>query len=510
MANIALMQGLVKKLIQIGIIDTMFRKPSKKQLFIRRGIIYAIMTLAVIVIVSITVLLTLGYRINSESGVLEQGALIQFDSRPNGGQIHIDGQRTSAQTAAKRSVLAGAHSFMVTRDGYNSWSKDLTLEAGTLTWLDYIRLVPENLQAQQVLNYETVYGEKASPDNRFILLQQKAEVPTFQLLDLRNREVRSTDISLPQEVISEATAEGVSHRFTMDTWDDSGRYMIVTHEFNDQREWIVVDTQDVATSVNVTRLFSIGLSDLQFAGTSGSIFFGLSDGIIRKLDLSGSTISRGLVSRVESFSMYDTNILTYVGIDAEDQQQRVAGLYRDGDDAPHIIRSAPLDVTLAIDTARYSGTDYIAVSEGANVSILEGRYPTSSQSEVGTTMRVQRELTAVAAPSQLTFSGSGKYLLVQTGKTFSSYEIEYDRLTAATVEANETNSRALRWLDDAHLWVVYDGQVSMRDFDGTNAHNLMTVEPGFDVTLSPNGRYIYGVARVENGYALQRVQMILE
>lgn len=488
----------------------MFRKPSKKQLFIRRGITYAIMTLAVIVIVSITVLLTLGYRINSESGVLEQGALIQFDSRPNGGQIFIDGQRTGAQTAAKRSVLAGAHDFMVQRQGYHQWSKNLTLEAGTLTWLDYIRLVPENLETEQVLNYETVYGEKSSPDNRFILLQQAADVPTFQLLDLRNQDVRSSEIVLPQDIYSEATTEGVTHRFTMNEWDNGGRYMIVTHEYNDQREWIVIDTQDVATSVNVTRLFSIPLSDLQFAGTGGSMFFGLSEGIIRKLDLSGSTISRGLVSRVDSFDMYDTNILTYVGVNPDKQDERVAGLYRDGDEAPHIIRATDLATSLKIDTARFSGDDYIAISEGLTVSVLTGRYPTSSQSELSSTMRVLREFTTTSSIDRLSFSGSGKYLVVQSGAALNSYEIEYDRLQGSTIESNESTKRTMQWLDDAHLWAVHDGKISMRDFDGSNVHNIMTAEAGFDVTLSPNGRYLYGIVRTDDGFALQRVQMILQ
>jgi len=38
----------------------------------------------------------------------------------------------------------------------------------------------------------------------------------------------------------------------------------------------------------------------------------------------------------------------------------------------------------------------------------------------------------------------------------------------------------------------------------------MPMEPGFDATLSQNGRYLYGIAKSGDTYQLQRVRMILE
>jgi hypothetical protein len=80
----------------------MFRRPSKKQLFIRRVITYSVMVLSVFVIVSGIILFILGYRVDSDRGRLEQGALVQFDSRPNGARVTIDGEALAGNTPTSK------------------------------------------------------------------------------------------------------------------------------------------------------------------------------------------------------------------------------------------------------------------------------------------------------------------------------------------------------------------------------------------------------------------------
>lgn len=505
------MQALIKKCIQLAILDSvMFQRRTKKQLIIRRVLTYVIMTLAVFVIVAGTILFILGYRLDSDKGSLEQGALIQFDSAPNGAMVSIDGQSINSRTPSKQSIQAGQHSFSVQRDSYKTWNKSLSVKAGTLTWLDYIRLVPKNLPTESVASYETVVGEKASPDNKWLLVQEKADVASFQLIDLRAQQIKSSLVSIPATVYSEAATANVSHNFAMESWDEGGRYVLVKHTYADKSEHIIVDTQSPDTSINVSRLLSISLSNVTFSGTSGKILYGLSDGVIRKLDVSNGTISRALVSNVQSFDVYDTNIITYVGIDTLNPAQQVAGIYRDGDEVPHILRTIKsLDTVVKIDTARYYNDDYVAVSEGSKVTLFKGRYPASGSADTSS-LKVYAEFMATAVVDNLTFSDEGDFLVAQSGLKFIGYEVEYMRFTNGAVGTNETAARTLKWLDSAYLWVVYDGQLSIREFDGANASIIMPMEAGFDAALSQNGRYLYGIVKSDAGYQLQRVRMIVE
>lgn len=487
----------------------MFQRPTKKQLLIRRIITYTIMILAVFIIVGGTILFILGYRLDGDKGRLEQGSLIQFDSTPNGADVKVDGKSINANTPSKQSVVAGVHSFTIDRANYNTWSKSLNVKAGTLEWLDYVRLVPKNLQTESVADYNSVYGEKASPDYKWLMVQEKADTPSFQLVDLRSAQIKTTNIALPATLYSEATTAGVTHTFTMESWDTDGRYVIVKHTFNDKSEYIVIDTQDVPTSMNVSQLLSISLTELKFAGTSGTILYGLTDGVVRKLDLSNATISRGLVSNVRNFSMFDTNIITYTGTDLLNAAHQVAGIYREGDELPHVLRIVnDLTTPLTIAATQYYSDDYVAISEGLKVTVLKGRYPSSTDTD-NASLKLYAELKVSANIDTTSFSEIGDHLVVQSGLNFTSYEVEYMRQTNATVTTSETTPHTLQWLDDAYLWAVYDGHLSIREFDGTNTHVIMSMEPGFDATLSQNGKYLYGIVKTGNTYHLQRVMMIL-
>lgn len=489
----------------------MFRRPSKKQLLIRRIIVSIIMTIAVITIVTVSVLFILGYRLDSNKGRLEQNALVQFDSTPQGAYISIDGKLLGTRTATKASIMAGSHSFIVTRDGYQQWAKSLDVKAGTLNWLDYIRFVPTNLKTEKVVSYASVVGEKASPDFKWLIVQEKTDVPSFQLVDLRAQDVKTSTITLPADIYSDAGVEGVTHTFTLDQWDQGGRYVLLKHAYGDKNEWIVLDTQDMATSVNVSRLLSISLKDIRFSGTSGNILYGLlDDGVIRKLDLSAATISRGLVTNVKTFDLFETNIITYVGTSPSDPSKQVVGIYREGDESAHVLRTVDSqDTPLAVDATRYFSDDYVAISEGLKVTILKGRYPNSSAEET-TSLKKYAEFTAPSDVTTLSFSPEGDFLVSQSGLAFISYELEYKRQTNATVETSESVPHAFKWLDDAYLWSVYDGHLSIREFDGTNVHVINAAEPSFDATLSQNGRYLYSITKSGTSYQLQRVKMIID
>lgn len=490
----------------------MFKKPTKRQFIIRRIILSTVATFSVIIIATVAILFMLGYRLDSGNGRLEQGALLQFDSSPNGADVYVDGYSIGSRTATKHTVVAGSHTVRMTRSGYQDWSRTVNIEAGTLTWLDYTRFVPKERPVQPVANYQTLTSMKMSPDNKWALAQEKADAAIFQLVDLRAQDVKTSILTLPAAVYSDAETEGVTHSFAPVVWETGGRYILLKHLYKDQTEWIVLDTQNVAQSTNVTRVFSTGFSDIQFAGTSGKVLYGLTnDGTIRKIDLSAETLSRAFVTHVESFSIFDNTIISYVGIDPTDATKRVAGVYRDGDEMPHVLRTATsLDVAFKITAGRYYSDNFVAIAEGNVVTILKGSYPGSSSQDTSSLAQYATfDLEGVV--SALSFSRTADYVVAQSGESFMGYEIEHKRVAAGTVAVNPGQTAStLKWLDVAHLWNDDNGTLLMRDFDGTNIFSIMRVESGFDAGLSQNGRFFYGVSRNENGYHLQRVKMVLD
>jgi hypothetical protein len=490
----------------------MYHQPSKQKELTKLIMIYTIMTLAVVVIVTFIVFFVLGFRFDKDKGYLEQYALLQFSSTPSGATVTIDGTLINSKTPNKNSISAGKHEITMQREGYETWHKTIEAKAGVLTWLNYALLVPKKLPVEPVVNYKSIYRTLASPEGRSLLVEESSDVPTFSLIDLSSDTIKTTQLTIPANVYSEPSTAGITHTFNIKNWDENGRYVLVEHIYGEKNEWLVLDTQDVVLSKNITRLFNLAIKNISFYGTSGNRFFVLdSDNNIRKLDLSTETISKSLVSNVTSFDVYnESNIITYVGNGKVGTNEKVAGSYREGDDKAYIFRTTASGESLNIATTHYFNENYVVVSEGKKVDILSGSYPITVNDDT-TGMKVVASFVLKEDINNLTFSPTGEYILVQSGAYFASYDLfdlDYQTFVSSTIDGSGDVS-LLKWLDDNYLWSDRDGNLVIREFDGTNTHKINSVLVGQDATLTHNGRYLYSINKVGTDYQLQRVRMIL-
>src|ERR1700740_1025714 len=94
---------------------------SKRRKPLVRTAVYSFMTLTVIVIVSLLMLVVLGYSFNQKDGKLEQGGLLQFESIPQGATVTLDEMKLGPQTNTKSTVDTGDHSVSFDRNGYRTW-----------------------------------------------------------------------------------------------------------------------------------------------------------------------------------------------------------------------------------------------------------------------------------------------------------------------------------------------------------------------------------------------------
>ena len=100
----------------------------------------AIMVLTVIITVIILALLVSGYWLNSDFEVERQG-MLQISSFPTGADVFIDGESAWLQRTNTSKVLSsGEHTVLLTKEGYDTWSKTINISEGLLYRLHYPRL----------------------------------------------------------------------------------------------------------------------------------------------------------------------------------------------------------------------------------------------------------------------------------------------------------------------------------------------------------------------------------
>lgn len=481
----------------------MYRKPSKRQQIIRLTIIYSVMVTAVVIIVTFITMLMLGYRLNLSDGNLEQYALVKFSSSPSGATVSIDDDLVNSKTPNKSTVAPGSHKITIWRDGYETWTKNINVSSGTVTWLNYAILVPKDLQSEQVSTYNELANSIASSVQDNILVQQSVTIPTFELIDVSADEPETSTISIDSTIYSQAN----THSFTLYSRDESGRYALIKHIYDKNNEWLMLDLQKPSLTKNLTKIFNISISDVVFSGSDGNKLYILANNTIRELNLSDETISKALVSNVQSFNFYSESKVITFKTKSDANSETTLGLYRIGDSGPSEIKRVSSKFVNNIATTEYYNDNYVAFSEGKDVVILSGSYPKTTSDDANS-LKEFASFSLDYDVKKLSFSPSGQYLLIQSGDNYTSYDLEYQKLSQNSVSGSGA-SFTLKWLDDNYLWSNRDGELVIREFDGQNQHLINKTTPVQDVMLTSNGRYIYSFNKIGEKYQLQRVRMIL-
>ena len=109
-----------------------------------------IMVVAVIVTAGILALVVSGYWLNADFEVERQG-MLQISSVPTGANVEVDGESSWLQrTNTSKVVASGEHTIVLTKDGYDSWSKTVNVNEGLLYRLHYPRLFLLDRTAEDV------------------------------------------------------------------------------------------------------------------------------------------------------------------------------------------------------------------------------------------------------------------------------------------------------------------------------------------------------------------------
>lgn len=485
----------------------MKRRLSTRRQVIVRAAIYGFMSVVIVTIVSLLTFAVLGYQFNQRDGRFEQGGLLQFGSVPQGARVTLDELRLGTTTNTKTTVDVGSHSVSYNLDGYRTWRKTIAISPGQVGWLNYARLIPTSVTPQNLRTFPALSGALASPQHKYMLLHQDADQPVFVLANIQGDTVRYSELALPAGSFTEPTP-GTDHSFTLDSWSRNEESVLIRHTYDDgQLEWILLDRSDTQNSININANFGITPNRVQFAGTGDRLLFVQTDAIVRRINLDDQTLSRPLASRIETFTAYDDKTITYTTAPDVDQK-RTVGYAAVDIRQPVTITTYPADgQPLMATMATYFNKRHLVVLHGQQLKIQSGTLPTDDRP--GKLKDIASQ-TVPPGAGELAISNNSRFIVMRLQDGFATYDIDlmkYDKTTWATQSASP---RPINWLDDFIIWSDHGGQLRFYEFDGANQQNIMPVTEGYSVSVSPGGKYVYGVLQTDNGFEFQRAQLVRE
>ena len=454
------------------------------------------MTAAVVLISTICILLVLGYRFDFKSGGVEQGALLQFRSFPSGASITLDQEVLPFVTPGKQNVDIGRHNVNMKLDGYHQWQKDFTVKASELRWLNYARMIPTNLRTSTVKEFPSVADELPAPDKKWMLILPHGDRAEFTLADLRDQEKPVfSDLKLPAS--SYTTVAGQAHLFDIVEWDFGARYILVKHTVGTTVEYLRLDRTDVANTLNISTKLGVAPEDIHFSGTSGTVFYALEKGLLRKLDSGAGTISEPMARDVASFRLFKTNTLGYVKLPANDK----IGVGIIVNDKAKRVATYDSTLPVLIDLNEYFNDYYFAVARGNSVEVFKDP-ESDSRKKIATPV-------SPSAIAWLRFGSSGRFVVSGNGTQFMTYDLETDEKFEVNLPGTAADvTKPLQWLDDYYLVSTADSDLRLTEFDGGNQHVITSALPGYAVTLNENSQLLYSLTKTQSGTtALQVTKM---
>jgi hypothetical protein len=481
----------------------MYRAPSKRRQLAQRIVVYALMSIGVIFVVTFLVFIMLGYRFNKETSSIQQGGLVQFNSRPGNASVRIGRADLTDVTPSKITVNPGDYTVRMERDSYHAWSKDVTVEAGKVLWLNYAQLIPKNIEHSVAAKFTAIAQTKASLDGRYLAIITKPSDPKLTFVRIDGSRVEQTNIEI--ESARSATT------YKVQEWSPDASRLLVTASKAGSVRWLLAerDAKDPSDVIDLTSKYGSSLEDLHFDPRgSDRLVVRTKEKDLRLLNVSDDALSSIIIPNVEDYTFYADDHIMYVSkLDAKTKSLGYVSFSKTG--SPRELKRIETTQPVKVAAASYFGDAYLAasVSTAVETYLLSG-LPDSGSSDAITLETVATRVLPTA-PRFLSLRASGRFVVMQYAGGFATYDIELDKDTMTSLKGIGTQE--LRWFDRYHPYVTDGSQLLSMEFDGANQHAIAPLTTQFDAVQTDDGKYIYSLQKMNKGsYELRRSQVILD
>lgn len=479
---------------------------TKKQEIRRQVLSYGLVPILVVVVTLLITFYVNGYRYNADNQAIEQGGMIQVQSRPTGATVTYDNEVLSSRTNMRIDALAGTHTVTLTRSDYRSWQKTVAVEPGRVLWLNYALLIPEEPTVTQVATYASVDDALVvSAEDQLLLLRDETQ-PVVTSVIPNGESTTESEATVPSELYA---TDDASLTFDMVSTDASGRYILIKAS-GVQTQWLVLDRNTPSASRSLSKIAGQDLSQAFFSNArTQDAYVVTTTGALRRVDFAERVMSAPLISGVEDVYQSSDGILSYIATDPSADGQLLAGYYTPGAETARVYQRhlAEDGSTVRFRIDRYDGNMYAVLQQDLRLDIMRLDLPrsdsdTAISSQPIETVAMQKHVDFIS------FSPTGRFVLTQDGADFTTYDIELGAITHATLQGDTSTKKRLQWLDDYHLWSDRDRMLAMYEFDGANVQVLGDIAPNLDVLLTENKRNIYYFQTADDGSViLERLKL---
>ena len=476
-----------------------------KRAHVRLVVTEVLMFLAVLALVGFLTLVVLGYSFNlreigGSGEVIERSGLLQVSSSPTGATILVDGETALLfNTNASRTLIAGEHEIKLEKEGFDTWSKKITIVEGMMYRLNYPRLFKNERETEDVLALKNVEFSSVSPNFEKMMLLTDG---SMYMVNLNENEPTLKKLEILDK------AGNVVKITTLVKAEWSGNSERVMAKVNG--EWAVINVKDAKDTVWLSTILDAktNVSSLKFETEAGDRLLMLND----ERELSEIALKDGkvqkLLSGVFAFDNDGERVAFIAEATTEKGNEQTAEAEKAGEflDTPvaqvrgyqvgakesYLIdtlngRDGEKATNFRVATMRYFQESYVAVAR-KNSSALSVYYKNGWMSGDGEMEPVKAGGGAIAS-AELNKRGKGM-VFEQVSEDGSRSVFDIEAMKSSRIEAHEGEEG---WIDEYLRYNIKDGKLTVSDYDGLNERTLVSSGVLSDraVAISGNNRWLY-------------------
>lgn len=459
-------------------LDPRRRKAHKRRLFIG----YVLMSIVVAIGTLIILYLAYGYDIDRENGGVIQNGIVFVESKPNGAAVFVNDVRQRESTGTRLVLPAGVYTIRLEAEGYRHWERTFNLDGGEIQRLVYPYLIPNNLVINDIKAYDArPQLATQSPDRRWVLVQVPGQTYLFDLFDLANPDEPPTQVLIPMAILTNPASAAT---LKVVEWSTDNRHLVVERSFDQTTEYLMLDREDPALSININATLGIKPAKLSLRDKHPEklYFLDVVPGTLRSADLRARTISAPLAQGVIDYRSYGEDIVMYVTHHNVTDTGRVEFRVLEGS-REFTLKSVGQSDNYVLDVSRYEDKWYYVVGAAADNLAFVYQNPLDSLKANETSLNVSA-LLRLDNPQFASFSANTQFIAVQSGNNLLTFDLEDRRQYRTILDHDIPLNQELDWMDGHRLLYTVSGQSYMIEFDGSNEETLVTSElmpgPFFD------------------------------
>jgi hypothetical protein len=453
-----------------------FLDPKKKRAHqIRLYIGYGLMAIALTIVTAVLVFEASGFDLDRKTGEIIENGLVFADTHPESAEVFINGE-LKGNTDLRLTIPSGKYDFEFRRAGYRSWKRSFTLGGRELLRLNYAFLFPEQLQTSDIRSYASVVAFAAqSPDRKWLIVQQPSKLNSFDVVNLAETNNPVTALTLPDNLITTATG---AQSLELVEWANNNRHFIVKHTFKNTHEFILIDREQPAESLNLNKHLNAAIYDVSMRDKKQDKLYVLdkAGGTLRFADTVSKKLSH-VANKVSAFKSYSDDVVLYITAEGAPKGMVRANIIKES--KHHTIRSMAIGKVYSLDITRYDDEWYLAFGSDAEKKayiyhdVFVDLEHNPSRVPMPITIFPMSQLDAIS------ISANTRFIAVQGGSSFAVYDAEHNRQYSYDTKLPIAAGQKVKWMDGHRLAVAANNQLTVWDYDGINMQTLVSAQPNF-------------------------------